>query len=182
VQVQAADAVKILVRPERLELPTLCSEGRCSIQLSYGRPEFILRQSLGRWICTWCFSDGCTATVVLRKVKGAASWRVWAPSCLKLRSSSLRRLRCFPRGHSHPTGRCCPTPRRSPTERAGLKCLPRASRIPTFTKDTRMGRPQKWWHSFSCAPPGLVLVLLSSQFWAVGCILPPLCGLLHFKT
>src|SRR6266568_2905432 len=26
-----------LVRPERLELPTLCSEGRCSIQLSYGR-------------------------------------------------------------------------------------------------------------------------------------------------
>jgi hypothetical protein len=26
-----------MVRPERLELPTLCSEGRCSIQLSYGR-------------------------------------------------------------------------------------------------------------------------------------------------
>jgi hypothetical protein len=26
------------VRPERLELPTLCSEGRCSIRLSYGRP------------------------------------------------------------------------------------------------------------------------------------------------
>ena len=26
-----------LVRPERLELPTLCSEGRCSIRLSYGR-------------------------------------------------------------------------------------------------------------------------------------------------
>src|ERR1700691_296868 len=25
-----------MVRPERLELPTLCSEGRCSIQLSYG--------------------------------------------------------------------------------------------------------------------------------------------------
>jgi hypothetical protein len=25
-----------VVRPERLELPTLCSEGRCSIQLSYG--------------------------------------------------------------------------------------------------------------------------------------------------
>ena len=25
------------VRPERLELPTLGSEGRCSIQLSYGR-------------------------------------------------------------------------------------------------------------------------------------------------
>ena len=29
--------LKNLVRPERLELPTLCSEGRCSIQLSYGR-------------------------------------------------------------------------------------------------------------------------------------------------
>jgi hypothetical protein len=26
-----------LARPERLELPTLCFEGRCSIQLSYGR-------------------------------------------------------------------------------------------------------------------------------------------------
>ncbi len=26
-----------MVRPERLELPTLCSEGRCSIRLSYGR-------------------------------------------------------------------------------------------------------------------------------------------------
>jgi hypothetical protein len=25
------------MRPERLELPTLCLEGRCSIQLSYGR-------------------------------------------------------------------------------------------------------------------------------------------------
>jgi hypothetical protein len=25
------------VRPERFELPTLCFEGRCSIQLSYGR-------------------------------------------------------------------------------------------------------------------------------------------------
>src|ERR1700683_538793 len=30
---------QILVRPERLELPTLCSEGRCSIRLSYGRPR-----------------------------------------------------------------------------------------------------------------------------------------------
>ena len=26
-----------MVRPERFELPTLCFEGRCSIQLSYGR-------------------------------------------------------------------------------------------------------------------------------------------------
>ncbi len=28
---------KELARPERFELPTLCFEGRCSIQLSYGR-------------------------------------------------------------------------------------------------------------------------------------------------
>ena len=27
----------MVVRPERLELPTLCSEGRCSIRLSYER-------------------------------------------------------------------------------------------------------------------------------------------------
>ncbi len=27
----------IVARPERFELPTLCFEGRCSIQLSYGR-------------------------------------------------------------------------------------------------------------------------------------------------
>ena len=26
-----------MVRPERFELPTLCFEGRCSIQLSYER-------------------------------------------------------------------------------------------------------------------------------------------------
>ena len=34
-----------MVRPEGFEPPTLCSEGRCSIQLSYGRmtvPETIL--------------------------------------------------------------------------------------------------------------------------------------------
>ena len=36
----------LMVRPERLELPTLCSEGRCSIQLSYGRTKNILRQSV----------------------------------------------------------------------------------------------------------------------------------------
>jgi hypothetical protein len=33
--------LKRVVRPERLELPTLCSEGRCSIQLSYGRKSKI---------------------------------------------------------------------------------------------------------------------------------------------
>ena len=35
---------RTMVRPERLELPTLCSEGRCSIRLSYGRVTSILRQ------------------------------------------------------------------------------------------------------------------------------------------
>ena len=35
---------RLLVRPERLRnSQTLCSEGRCSIQLSYGRIENILR-------------------------------------------------------------------------------------------------------------------------------------------
>ena len=29
-----------MARPERFELPTLCFEGRCSIQLSYGRIRF----------------------------------------------------------------------------------------------------------------------------------------------
>jgi hypothetical protein len=33
-----------MVRPERLELPTLCSEGRCSIHLSYGRLGTILQE------------------------------------------------------------------------------------------------------------------------------------------
>ena len=32
-----ANLLKSMARPERFELPTLCFEGRCSIQLSYGR-------------------------------------------------------------------------------------------------------------------------------------------------
>src|SRR5580698_8173572 len=34
-----------MARPERLELPTLCFEGRCSIQLSYGREIGIILSS-----------------------------------------------------------------------------------------------------------------------------------------
>ena len=30
-------SLRRMARPERFELPTLCFEGRCSIQLSYGR-------------------------------------------------------------------------------------------------------------------------------------------------
>ena len=30
-----------MARPERFELPTLCFEGRCSIQLSYGRVGYV---------------------------------------------------------------------------------------------------------------------------------------------
>ena len=29
--------IKLEMRPERLELPTACSEDKCSVQLSYGR-------------------------------------------------------------------------------------------------------------------------------------------------
>ena len=35
-QIQCGGGIR-LARPERFELPTLCFEGRCSIQLSYGR-------------------------------------------------------------------------------------------------------------------------------------------------
>ena len=30
-----------MARPERFELPTLCFEGRCTIQLSYGRVGYV---------------------------------------------------------------------------------------------------------------------------------------------
>ena len=35
-----------MARPERFELPTLCFEGRCSIQLSYGRIRLKTRAML----------------------------------------------------------------------------------------------------------------------------------------
>jgi hypothetical protein len=34
-----------VARPERFELPTLCFEGRCSIQLSYGRSSLLYLKS-----------------------------------------------------------------------------------------------------------------------------------------
>ncbi len=36
-----------MARPERFELPTLCFEGRCSIQLSYGREDVVYRKFRG---------------------------------------------------------------------------------------------------------------------------------------
>ena len=38
---------KEVARPERFELPTLCFEGRCSIQLSYGRAVCAPDESAG---------------------------------------------------------------------------------------------------------------------------------------
>jgi hypothetical protein len=43
-----------MARPGRFELPTLCLEGRRSIQLSYGRaPTLILNQLFGTTIQFW---------------------------------------------------------------------------------------------------------------------------------
>jgi hypothetical protein len=36
-----------VARPERFELPTLCFEGRCSIQLSYGRVASYCNRIIG---------------------------------------------------------------------------------------------------------------------------------------
>ena len=42
--------ISVLARPERLELPTLWFEARCSIQLSYGRAKWIITLSIA--FCT----------------------------------------------------------------------------------------------------------------------------------
>jgi hypothetical protein len=47
---------KKLARPGRIELPTLCLEGRCSIQLSYGRDDANL--PLSSSICSNFFKNG----------------------------------------------------------------------------------------------------------------------------
>ena len=48
-----------MVRPGRFELPTFCLEGRCSIQLSYGRilGNSIISQYLCRYF-KFCFGRG----------------------------------------------------------------------------------------------------------------------------
>src|SRR5882672_7382891 len=50
-----------LVRPERLELPTLCSEGRCSIRLSYGRLDAFYGKVAGNGICDASRRELCVA-------------------------------------------------------------------------------------------------------------------------
>ena len=49
------ETIDLMARPERFELPTLCFEGRCSIQLSYGRNFFINRLRCSFPLCQGVF-------------------------------------------------------------------------------------------------------------------------------
>ena len=77
-------SVQKVVRPERLELPTLCSEGRCSIRLSYGRLGVFYGMWAGAGELSKCDRSQRKSAVVRltsrEKAKGAAPERVWAPS------------------------------------------------------------------------------------------------------
>jgi hypothetical protein len=42
-----------LVRPERFELPTYCSGGNRSIQLSYGRALLMILRALASVVSSW---------------------------------------------------------------------------------------------------------------------------------
>ena len=65
-----------MVRPERLELPTLGSEGRCSIQLSYGRVEkFAVRLKASRLGCQTLVNSAAHEKLNRRTVSTAAPLR-----------------------------------------------------------------------------------------------------------
>ena len=55
---------KKMARPERFELPTLCFEGRCSIQLSYGRADYMDSKS-----------SSAVGDTVLRPVEPRRTWQ-----------------------------------------------------------------------------------------------------------
>jgi hypothetical protein len=132
-----------MVRPERLELPTLCSEGRCSIHLSYGRvPESILRQI--RVCGTWWEGAGSALLSGLRARTPAgqpAGRRRYADSadarrCLSL--SLLRRLGCCPRGLHFPKELRYCVQIKIPAPSASL----RAGSVSPKNGETRTGHPQ----------------------------------------
>jgi hypothetical protein len=60
-----------MARPERFELPTLCFEGRCSIQLSYGR-VFFRYLNLARNARFWKFRRTNVAPVRLVAVSSSS--------------------------------------------------------------------------------------------------------------
>ncbi len=47
-----------VARPGRFELPTLCFEGRRSIQLSYGRAETSITMGIGFWLWRRTYQHG----------------------------------------------------------------------------------------------------------------------------
>jgi hypothetical protein len=78
---------RYLARPERLELPTLWFEARCSIQLSYGRANFIIAafwraNSQKKAVRRSIHAIGCiveTSSGISIRIK--VPWPVWLSIC-----------------------------------------------------------------------------------------------------
>src|ERR1700691_2793320 len=71
--------IRKMARPERFELPTLCFEGRCSIQLSYGRVV--------------CFSNSITELAACDFDSPGSCFHRCAQFCAQLAETSRRTLR-----------------------------------------------------------------------------------------